>query len=235
MKNVRLLGIPITMTSTQEILDKISDVIQSQKKLSIVAINARKIIRALDDEKMKKTIESFDIYIADGKSVVNAVDKNMERITGIDLMMNICKHCSSIQGRIFMYGSTLENNEKARQKLIEMYPNIHIVGQCDGYHDENVVAMINHSQANIVFIAKGTPQQEKWIETYKNHVDAHIFLGVGGAFDVLSGQVSRAPQWIQKIGFEWLYRMFLEPSRFQQIPELWRFRKLIKKQNKVSE
>jgi len=232
LETVKVLGIPITVTSKEELLHRIEKAILEHHQLTLVAINARKVIRMIDDQSIKDLIELFDVYIADGQSIVNAVDQKIERITGIDLMMAICEYAPKINARIFLYGASQKSNQLAKEKLKKMYPHILIVGSCDGYNDQDVIKKINESQADIVFVAKGTPQQEIWIQEHKNFVCANVFLGVGGGFDVLSGQVKRAPKWIQQIGLEWFYRMILQPQRFRQIPELWKFQRMVNKEKR---
>ena len=134
--------------------------------------------------------------------------------------------------RVFLYGSTKEHNEQARRALQQRFPSLQIVGGCDGYQDADVIEQINGSSANIVFVAKGTPAQERWIAAHKQEVRANVFLGVGGALDIWSGALRRAPQWIQRLGLEWLFRMVLEPRRFVQLPQLIRFQRLVWKEKR---
>ena len=156
----------------------------------------------------------------------------MERIAGIDLMEDICRCSGRIGAKIFFYGASEESNEGARRELKKRYPDMLIAGYCNGYEDADVLEKINKSGADIVFIAKGTPLQERWIISNGGKTGASVLMGVGGSFDVFSGKVRRAPDFIQKAGLEWLYRMILEPKRFRQIPELAEFRRLVKREKK---
>lgn len=232
MKQTELAGIPVSITTKDELISEIKLAILEHRKLSLVAINARKVVRANEDQSVKHLITSFDIFLPDGSSIIQAIPEKVERITGVDMMDEILKHHEELNARIFLYGSSEEHNEKAKLAIIRRFQGINIVGSCDGYHDDMVLSQINHSNANIVFVAKGTPLQEEWIHAHKDQLHANIFLGVGGAFDVYSGSVKRAPNLVQKLGLEWLYRMLKEPKRFQQIPELLRFRKLVKKEKR---
>ena len=232
MKNTSVLGVPLSITDRQQLLGVIEDAIRMDRQISIVAINARKIVRTVRDPKMKSLIMRFDIFLADGSSVVKAADSAVERITGIDLMEDICRCSGNIGARIFFYGASEENNRAAQEKLKELYPGMMIAGYCNGYDDADVLEKIRSSGANVVFIAKGTPLQEQWIMEHRQDTGASILLGVGGALDVFAGQVTRAPAFLQNIGMEWLYRMVCEPKRFKQIPELLEFRRLVKKEKK---
>lgn len=232
MKNTSVLGVPLSMIKRQELLRVIEDTILRDRQMAVVAINARKIVRAIHDPAMKRLIMRFDVFLADGSSVVKAADSVVERITGIDLMEDICRSSGKIGAKIFFYGASEENNLAAQKRLKELYPGMMIAGYCNGYDDSDVEEKIRNSGANVVFVAKGTPLQENWIIKRGKDTGACILMGVGGALDVFAGQVKRAPGFIQNIGLEWLYRMLCEPKRFKQIPELLEFRRLVKKEKK---
>ena len=229
MKETTVLGIKVSVTTKEEVLSLVKDAIQSNRKLTLVAINACKVMRAKKDEKTARLLESFDVFLADGASIVKASAEVRERITGVDLMETLCAHGKVLGLRIFLYGAKSKHNQRAQQALRHRFPGLQIVGSCDGYQDADVVERINHSGANIVFVAKGTPAQEYWIAAHKQEVCANVFLGVGGALDVWSGAVRRAPAWIQRLGLEWLYRMLLQPKHFIQLPWLIHFQWLVQK------
>lgn len=232
MKNTSVLGVPLSMIKRQELLQEIKSAIRQNRRLSVVAVNARKIVRTVHDPAMMRLMMGFDVFLADGSSVVKAAGAEVERIAGIDLMEDICRCSADMGAKIFFYGASEENNLAAQKKLKEMYPGLIIAGYCNGYEDAGVLEMIRRSGANVVFIAKGTPLQEQWIMEHGRKTGASLLMGVGGAFDVFAGQVRRAPAFIQKMGMEWLYRMVCEPKRFHQIPELLEFRRLVKREKK---
>ena len=230
MKNTSVLGVPISMINQRQLLKMIDDAVRSGQQMTIVAVNARKIVRAIHEPEMKRLLMGYDVFLADGLSVARAAGPMTERITGVDLMEEICRQSARTGAKLFFYGATEENNLAARKKLKTAYPGMRIAGHCNGYEDEDVVEKIRESGADVVFVAKGTPLQEKWIMKHGKSTGASILMGVGGAFDVLGGKVKRAPGFIQNMGLEWLYRMAWEPKRFQQIPELLEFRRLVKKE-----
>ncbi len=230
MKNTSVLGVPISMINQRQLLKMIDDTVRSGQQMTIVAVNARKIVRAIHEPEMKRLLMGYDVFLADGLSVARAAGPMTERITGVDLMEEICRQSARTGAKLFFYGATEENNLAARKKLKTAYPGMRIAGHCNGYEDEDVVEKIRESGADVVFVAKGTPLQEKWIMKHGKSTGASILMGVGGAFDVLGGKVKRAPGFIQNMGLEWLYRMAWEPKRFHQIPELLEFRRLVKKE-----
>ena len=232
MRNTSVLGVPLSMMRKEEMLAAMGEAIRLGDQLSVVAINARKVVRAVREPQMRHLILGFDLFLADGSAVVKAADYTVERITGIDLMEEICRHSRELGARIFFYGAAEDSNLGAQKTLKERYPDLEIAGYCNGYEDAEIMDKIRSSGANVVFIAKGTPLQEQWIMEHGQDTGASILLGVGGALDVFAGQVKRAPAFLQNIGMEWLYRMVCEPKRFKQIPELLEFRRLVKKEKK---
>ena len=233
MKKESVLGINVSITSYEELKEHINNDIKQNKKSFIVAINPEKILKARQDKKLKKLLNSADYQIPDGIGVVYASKLNKgkikSRITGIDCMEMLCSMSSEKGYKIFLYGAKEEVVKTAKKKLKEKYENIKIVGTMNGYEkdEQKIIDAINKSNADIVFVALGSPKQENWILNNKEKINAKIFQGVGGSFDVISGNIKRAPKWMQKIGLEWLYRLIKEPKRiFRQI-KLFKFLGLV--------
>lgn len=99
----------------------------------------------------------------------------------------------------------------------QQYPDLEIAGYRNGYFEdaesEKIALDIRKSKADIVFVAFSSPKKEQWIHAYKEMMGAPFVMGVGGSFDVMAGVTKRAPQWMQKTGFEWFYRFMQEPKR----------------------
>ena len=200
MNKENILGIDVTVTDYDSLKKSVEKDIKNNKKSFIVAINPEKILKARKDESLKELLNNADYQIPDGIGAVYA---------------------SKLKGyKIFLYGAKKEVIKEAKQKLEEKYKNIKIVGAIDGYEIDNdkIIKAINKSKADIIFVALGSPKQENWIVANKDKVCVKIFQGVGGSFDVISGNIKRAPKWMQNLGLEWLYRLIKEPKRiFRQI------------------
>ncbi|KMT22603.1 WecB/TagA/CpsF family glycosyltransferase [Clostridium cylindrosporum] len=226
MKNEKYLGVEVSTYSMDEILLKLDNVILENKKTFIVAINPEKIMKAQDDNSLLELINSADLKIPDGSGVVLASrlsNGNIKsRVTGIDLMKNICIGASKKKYKIFLLGAKPEVARRASEKLKEEINDIQIVGVQDGYFkdEEKVINEINDSGANILFVALGSPMQEKWITKNMDRLNCNIFMGVGGSFDVICGDINRAPVWMQKCGSEWVYRLIKEPRRISRVKVL---------------
>lgn len=219
MEKETILGVQVCVTDYPQIKVAIKEDLEAQRKAFLVAINPEKILKARKDEALKNLLNNATYQIADGVGVVYASKlrggKIRSRVTGIDSMKMLCELSNENGYRIFMYGAKEEILQKAKEKLIETYPNIQIAGTMNGYQKDKqaIVDAINESNADIVLVAMGSPRQENWIVENMNTVCAKVFQGVGGSFDVVSGTIPRAPQWMQKCGLEWLFRLLREPKR----------------------
>ncbi len=234
MKKTYVLNVPVSITSYDEIINVITRKIHDNEKFSVVSINLNKIILANEDRKIMKIIKSFDCFIPDGISVVRSCDEINDRITGIDLFNKICENNDKIDAKIFLYGASEEVVLAAKMNLLKKYDGIKIVGYENGYvnNNDDLIRKINLSGANIVFIAMGSPRQEKWIYDNRKVIKANILIGVGGTFDIVSGKLKRAPKLIRKMGIEWLYRMIREPKRLKNVPLQIKYYFKLKKRRK---
>ncbi len=232
MESTKVAGVPLTIIKKVELMDQLKKAIKENRQLSLVAVNARKIVKTVRDAKMRMIMDSFDIRYADGTAVVKAAEVPLERITGIDLLTDICRESDKMGARLFFYGAEEESNVQAQKNLRKQFPKIQIAGYCNGYEDGDVLTKIKDSGANVLFVAKGTPLQEEWIIEHKKSLDVNILMGVGGALDIWSGKTKRAPEYVQRAGMEWLYRMIREPGRFAQLPELFAFHAMIRREKR---
>ncbi len=129
--------------------------------------------------------------------------------------------------RVFIYGAKEEVNKKAVERLKEMFPGINIVGRSNGYVSEadmqNLIKQINESKAQVLFVALGSPKQEKWIAEYLPKLNVNICQGIGGTLDTIAGTVKRAPLFFRKTGTEWIYRLIKQPKRIKRHVVIWVF------------
>lgn len=228
MQKENILGFDVCNTSSDQLVENIFQDFNNSISNFIVNINPEIIAKNYKNNELKEYFNSQKYQIPDGIGIIIASkikhNKLQERITGIDLMQLICKESVKYDSKIFLYGSKNDISNKAKEELKKLYPNINIVGTCNGYEDEEtVVKRIVESNANILFVGLGNPKQEEFITNNKDKLkNVKIFLPVGGSFDVISKTLKRAPEWIIKIHLEWLYRLFQEPKRF------WRQLNLVK-------
>ncbi len=147
-----------------------------------------------------------------------------ERITGIDVMTLCLRFANEHQQKIFLYGAKKEVVKKAVENIQIDYPNLEVVGYQHGYskkEQHEIVAKINQAHPDFLFVALGSPKQEVFLERTIDHLNARVYLDVGGTFDVLSGMVKRAPDFFIHTNTEWLYRSlkYRRYDRLVQIPQ----------------
>lgn len=191
----------------------------------ILAVNPEKTFSVPQDPLLLKTFAEADLLIPDGIGVVLAArilhGKKVARVPGVELMEQICRRAAERDYKIFIYGAREEVNRAAMHKLRLRYPTLDIVGRAHGYLTEAempaLIRRINESQADILFLALGSPAQERWFSLYKSQLETvKVCQGIGGSLDVIAGSVKRAPPIWCNLGLEWLYRLLSEPSRIKR-------------------
>lgn len=218
---VTILKCPIDNITMEQTLLLIKRSIVNKKKIKHVVVNAAKLVNMQKDKQLHDAVLSSDIINADGQSIVWAsklLGKPIcERVTGIDLMQNIVKMAFNEKYRIFFLGATEQVINDLIQHYSTQYSSEIIAGYHHGYfskEEESEIAMnIKQCSPDILFLALTSPKKEIFLENYKTIIDIPFIMGVGGSFDVISGKTKRAPLWMQKWGFEWLYRLLQEPQR----------------------
>lgn len=218
---VNLLGCPITKLSLEDFVLLAEQFISCRRPHYIAVVNVAKVIKMRYDEELQQSVRSADVIGADGVPLVWASrllgNPLPERVNGTDLMYRLLEKANEKGYRIFFFGAKEEVLQKVLKKVKKNYPGVKIVGFHHGYFspDEEsfVVSTIRASQADILFIAFGTPKKELWVKRYLSAMGVPVVHGVGGSFDVLAGVVPRAPLWMQRWGLEWLFRLMQEPRR----------------------
>lgn len=225
IKRLRILDVPVDYVTMPLALKHVDELITNNKKGGyILAVNTEKFMQIRQDLFLKDLFENASLLVPDGVGAIWAIrwkyGLRAERVPGIDLMMNICKLAAERGYRIFIFGSQEEVNKKVAEKLRFMYPGIRIAGRCSGYiHDgemERLIRDINRSRADILFVALGSPKQERWIMDHVQRLNVKICQGIGGTLDVLAGDARRAPALFRKLPLEWLYRLIMEPKRIRR-------------------
>lgn len=204
-----------------ETLDRVCEAIHTRRRLQHVALNVAKLVQARTNPLLKQDLETADLVGIDGMGIViglrlAGVDAP-QRVAGIDLMMRLLERCAAEGFHPYFLGAKPEVVAKAAEAARERFPGLSFAGVRDGYFDEaqeaEVVADIRASGADCLFVGMPTPRKERFLARYRDELHVPFVMGVGGSFDVLAGQVNRAPGWMQRTGLEWLYRLLQEPGR----------------------
>ncbi|WP_106498470.1 WecB/TagA/CpsF family glycosyltransferase [Lentibacillus sp. Marseille-P4043] len=233
-----ILGVNVSRETYDSLKQQLFTNINEKRQSFIVAVNPEKIMKAYRDPALRELINTADYQIPDGVGVLIASKLQggsiSNRITGIDLMMELVQEAVVQEKSIFLYGAKPGVAETASKELMREYPNLKLAGVMNGYVKDNaeIIDAINQSNADILFVAMGSPRQEEWIRENRTKLNVSIFQGVGGSFDVLAGNIKRAPALFRKTGLEWLYRLLAEPWRWKRQLALPKFLMKVIKEKK---
>lgn len=227
---VEIFNIPFINMKKEEILKILEQRVVENKKTYVVTANAEIVMYAKENESYFNIITKADYIVPDGIGVVKGAKilkkEIKERVPGIELMGDLLKIANKFNQKVYFYGAKNEVIEKMIKRIESDYPNINIVGYSNGYindADNKITDEIINLQPDYVFVAKGAPLQDEWINKVIQKADKGLFMGVGGSFDVLAGEVKRAPEIWQKLNLEWLYRIAGDPKRWKRSMALPKF------------
>ena len=217
----RLLGIEIDPLTGDEFLNRIEQYVQSGKPHQVSYLNADCLNKCWSDRQYREAITKSDLVYADGMSVVWASrlfgHPLPERVNANDLLPEFCFRAEQKGYRIFLLGGEDGVAEKAADDLLSKYPHLKIVGFHQGFfskkEEPDVIEKIKNSAPDILIVGMGAPKQELWIRQHLQTLHVPVAWGVGGLLDYSAKGIKRAPVWMRKCGFEWLWRFCLEPKR----------------------
>ena len=232
MKSVMILGVPVHRVTMQEALTHIAALMAEPGVHQLATVNPEFVMRAQQDGNFRDVLRSAEMCLADGIGLVWAShwygQPLPERVPGSELVYHLAEQCARCGWRLFLLGAAPGVAAAAGQILQAKYPGLEIAGTFSGsphpHENDAIVQRINDSQADILYVAYGAPQQDKWIAHNRQALAAvRLALGVGGALDFITGKAVRAPRWVQQLGLEWLHRLLREPWRWRRMLALPRF------------
>lgn len=218
--SIRVLGTRVDVLTMDETLGEAERLIESGVTAQHVVVNAAKLVAALEDVSLRATIESCAIVNADGQAVVWAsrlMKRALpERVTGIDFMGRLVDLAAKRGYRIFLLGAEPEVGAAVEQEFIRRGASV--VGRSDGFwrrtrSDIDLIEEISQLGPDLIFVALPSPMKENFLAQNLHRIPKGLCVGVGGSFDIIAGRTRRAPQWMQRWGGEWLFRLFQEPRR----------------------
>lgn len=220
-ERVQILGCSIDPLDMRASVARCEQIIESRRATQLVAINASKLIALRRDRRLRQIVERCELVHADGQSVVWASRllgaPIPERVPGIELMFELLALAERKGYRVFILGARPQVLELAVSELRRRYPRLILCGWHHGYftsEDEAQLAdNIGRSAPDILMVAMSSPRKEYWLAEHGLTLGAPLNLGVGGSIDVVAGVTMRAPEWIQRIGMEWFFRLVQEPQR----------------------
>lgn len=223
-RRTEFLGAPMHMLTMAETLALATEAMIEKKPIHHTVINVAKLVNMRSNAELRRDVSEADLINVDGAGVVWGARllgiRIPERVAGVDIMENLFRICAERGFKPFLLGAEAHVLEAVKRRLGRDYPGLIVAGAQDGYFEpddeENVIAAVNASGADCLFVAMPTPRKERFLHRYRGTLVPSFVMGVGGSFDVYGGKVRRAPKLVQAAGLEWLYRVLQEPRR------LWR-------------
>ncbi len=224
MARVYIGEIPVDLLKSEdEAIESINGLINIAEKPSfVVTLNPEIAYRASVDGNVRYVVRKSSLNLIDGIGIAKLIKWKLgisaPRITGVDTMWKLLMTMDN-HTPVYLFGAHENVIETVVKKVKEENPNINIVGYFHGYEDwEKVYRDIKDKKPRLVLVALGAGRQEKFIYHYVRKLPfGTVAIGVGGSFDVWSGKVERAPEWVQKMGLEWLWRNIKEPKRIRRL------------------
>lgn len=218
---ITILNTVIDVLNVQETIDLVEEYVKTKTPLHLMGVNADKINEVNQNERMKQIVNSCGIINADGASVIMAskyLKKPLpERVAGIDLMQSLVALSEKKGYSVYLLGAKQAVVEKTAEVLKNKHPKLNLVGIHNGYFKEpewpTISEELKSLKPDFVFVGITSPMKEYLIEFLQEDGNDSVFMGVGGSFDVVSGNIPRAPMWMQKANLEWLFRVIQEPKR----------------------
>jgi N-acetylglucosaminyldiphosphoundecaprenol N-acetyl-beta-D-mannosaminyltransferase len=232
---VDILGIRVDNVTSDEAVLSVQGFIRNGRPHQVVTVNPEFIMAARRDPEFAQILNQADLALPDGQGLLWAArmlsTPLVERVPGVDALVNIAALSEKEGYRLYFLGAAEGVAEAAARELRHSYPELQVVGTYAGspapQDEESIVDIIRQAEPHILFVAYGAPEQEKWIARNMLRMQVPLAMGVGGAFDFISGQAKRAPTWVQRLGLEWLHRLYREPWRWRRMLALPRFAYLV--------
>lgn len=226
LQHCEILKTNINVTNMLDTVKYIGEHLEDLRGKYICVSNVHTTVMSYENEEYRKIQNSAAMALPDGAPLSSYSRrkgyKQAQRVTGPDLMLELFAISKEKGYRHYFYGATEETLQSMRKVIERDYPGMEIAGMyappfraLTPEEDEQVVAKINASAPDFVWVGLGAPKQEQWMYQHMGQLQG-VLIGVGAGFDYLAGYIKRAPRWMQKLSLEWLYRLLQDPKR------LWR-------------
>lgn len=229
---ITILDVPVHQVTMAQTLAHVERFLETPGLDQIATVNPEFVMAAQKDGEFLTVLQQAALCIPDGVGLLWAArvlgQRLPERVAGSELVYHLAQLAAEKKHRLFLLGAAPGVAEEAAAVLQHHYPNLIVAGTYAGSPDtaenEAIVQRINDSAADLLFVAYGAPRQDKWIARNREKLPTvRVAMGVGGALDFITGRSIRAPQWVQKLGLEWLHRLYHEPWRWRRMLALPRF------------
>lgn len=223
---IDVMGLKFDSMTMDEALSRAEALLRGDKAAYVVTPNAEIAYEALHDVQLREMLNGADLMLPDGAGVVLASKllrtPVKQKVAGVDFAAGLLSILERNGQSLYLLGGKTGIGELAAQKMLEAHPQLRIAGIADGYFQDEapVIAKINASGADALFVCLGAPKQERFMVRHQQELHVHLMAGLGGSLDAFAGTVQRAPAWMIRLNLEWLYRLIREPKRFRRMLRL---------------
>lgn len=223
---IDVMGLKFDSMTMDEALSRAEALLRGDKAAYVVTPNAEIAYEALHDGQLREMLNGADLMLPDGAGVVLASKllrtPVKQKVAGVDFAAGLLGILERNGQSLYLLGGKPGIGELAAQKMLEAHPQLRIAGIADGYFQDEapVIAKINASGADALFVCRGAPKQERFMVQHQQELHVHLMAGLGGSLDAFAGTVQRAPAWMIRLNLEWLYRLIREPKRFRRMLRL---------------
>ena len=229
MKRIDVLGVEFDNLNMQEAVDAALTAMNERRGTWIVTPNPEIVMLCRENEQLAKAAYEAELVIPDGVGIIYGAKilgtPLKEKLPGIDFATELMKIMAQTNGRVYLFGAKPGVAEKAAENLVLAHPGLIVCGTHDGYFSDDapIIADINEKKPDLLLVCLGAPKQELWMSSHADELDVGLMIGLGGSLDVFAGVVQRAPEFWQRMGLEWLYRLLKEPKRIGRMMKLPQF------------
>lgn len=232
MEKISIFGVNINNTTLQDTVELLKECLKGDTLIKIYTPNTEIVMAAKDDSDLRELLNRGDLVIPDGIGLIYGAKIQgkplKERVTGSDTSMKLLEVANENNYSLYLLGGKEGVAKQAAENISEKYPGIRIAGHHHGYfkgshtgmkdseEEERIIDDINENKPDIIFVGLGFPKGETWIDSNSHRLNAKVIISNGGVMDILAGNAKRAPEIYQKLGLEWLYRLFQDPSRIKR-------------------
>lgn len=225
---VEILGVPVDCLTMDQAMDALESFVASGEPHIVVTADSSGLVIAQNDPEFREILLRADLVTPDSAGILWASRRKGKevpaRVSGVDIVGRLCALSADRGFRLYFLGAAPGIAEVAAEKLRLKFPGCNIVGTRHGFFppesDEVVAREVAALKPHVLLVAMGIPRQEKFIKATQGIIGAPVAMGVGGSFDVFSGRAKRAPQWVQRVWLEWLWRVMLNPRKFGKVKTL---------------
>ncbi|MHB0857461.1 MAG: WecB/TagA/CpsF family glycosyltransferase [Anaerolineae bacterium] len=229
--SVDILGVRIDDVTVAETLDLLDRFVAERRPHQVATVNPEFVMEAQRNAAFRVTLAACDLALPDGAGLLLAArflgQPLRERVTGSDAVPLIAHRSARLGHSLFLLGAAPGVAERAAEVLSRDNPGLQIAGAYAGSpypaEEDEIVARVRAAQPDFLFVAYGAPRQDLWIHRNLERLGVPVCMGVGGAFDFLTGLAVRAPVWVRQLGLEWLHRLWHQPWRWRRMLALPRF------------